>query len=71
MKVDDGLDDDVLLVGYPKNVVGNVVQDIMVETDRDISKHVIIYSGYARYESKLIAPKSFAKISVTSATTAG
>ena len=71
VKVEDGLADDVLLVGYPKNVVGNVVQDIMVETDRDISKHVIIYSGYARYESKLIAPKSFAKISVTSATTAG
>ena len=71
VKVDDGLADDVLLIGYPKNVVGNVVQDVMVETDRDISKHVIIYSGYARYESKLIAPKSFAKLSVTSATTAG
>ena len=70
VKVDDGLADDVLLIGYPQNVVGNVVQDVMVETDRDISKHVIIYSGYARYESKLIAPKSFAKISVTSATTA-
>ena len=71
VKVEDGLADDVLLVGYPKNVVGNVVQDVMVETDRDISKHVIIYSGYARYESKLVAPKSFAKITVTSATTAG
>jgi HK97 family phage major capsid protein len=71
VKVDDGLADDVLLIGYPKNVVGNVVQDVMVENDRDISKHVIIYSGYARYESKLIAPKSFAKITVTSATTAG
>ena len=71
VKVEDGLADDVLLIGYPKNVVGNVVQDIMVETDRDISKHVIIYSGYARYESKLIAPKSFSKLSVTSATTAG
>ena len=71
VKVEDGLADDVLLVGYPKNVVGNVVQDVMIETDRDISKHVIIYSGYARYESKLIAPKSFAKISVTSATQAG
>ena len=71
VKVEDGLADDVLLIGYPKNVVGNVVQDVMVETDRDISKHVIIYSGYARYESKLIAPKSFAKITVTSATTAG
>lgn len=71
VKVEDGLAEDVLLIGYPNNVVGNVVQDIMVETDRDISKHVIIYSGYARYESKLIAPKSFAKLSVTSATTAG
>ena len=71
VKVEDGLADDVLLIGYPRNVVGNVVQDIMVETDRDISKHVIIYSGYARYESKLIAPKSFAKINVTSATEAG
>jgi len=71
VKEDDGLTDDVLLIGYSKNVVGNVVQDVMVETDRDISKHVIIYSGYARYESKLIAPKSFAKITVTSATTAG
>lgn len=71
VKVEDGLADDVLLIGYPKNVVGNVVQDVMIETDRDISKHVIIYSGYARYESKLVAPKSFAKISVTSATQAG
>ena len=71
MKVEDGLTDDVLLIGYPKNVVGNVVQDVMIETDRDISNHVIIYSGYARYESKLVAPKSFAKITVTSATTAG
>ena len=71
VKVEDGLTDDVLLIGYPKNVVGNVVQDVMIETDRDISNHVIIYSGYARYESKLVAPKSFAKITVTSATTAG
>lgn len=68
VKVEDALSDDIILVGYPKNVVGNVVQDVMVETDRDISKHVIIYSGYARYESALAAPKSFAKITVTSAT---
>ena len=67
VKVEDALTDNVILVGYPKNVVGNVVQDVMVETDRDISKHVIVYSGYARYESKLAAPKSFAKIAVTSA----
>lgn len=71
VKTEDGLSDDVILVGYPQNVVGNVVQDVMVESNRDIEKHVIVYSGYARYESKLIAPKSFAKITVTTATTAG
>lgn len=71
VKQEDALSNNVLLVGYPKNVVGNVVQDVMVETARDIEKHVIIYSGYARYESKLVAPKSFTKITVTSDTEAG
>lgn len=71
VKVEDALNDDVILIGYPKNVIGNVVQDVMVEMDRDIEKHVVVYSGYARYESKLVAPKAFAKITVTTATTAG
>ena len=65
VKVEDAVSDDVMLIGYPKNVVGNTVQDIMIDTDRDISKHVYIYSGYARFESKLIAPKSFATLTVT------
>lgn len=65
VKVEDAVSDDVMLIGYPKNVVGNTVQDIMIETDRDISKHVYIYSGYARFESKLVAPKSFATLTVT------
>ena len=71
VKEEASLSADTVLVGYPKTVVGNVVQDVMVETDRDISKHVIIYSGHARYESKLLAPKAFAKITVTTATEAG
>lgn len=64
VKVEDGISGNVLLIGYPKNVVGNMVQDIMIESDRDIKKHVITHSGYARFQCKLVAAKSFAKLTV-------
>ena len=65
VKVEDGISGDVLLIGYPKQVVGNMIQDIMVESDKDIKKHVITYAGYARFECKLIAPAAFAKLTVS------
>ena len=64
IKHEDALSDDVLLIGYPKQVVGNIIQDIMIETDRDIKKHVITYAGYARAEFKLAAAKAFATLTV-------
>lgn len=64
VKVEDSVADGVLLIGYPKDVVGNMVQDVMIESDKDIKKHVITYSGYARFECKLVAPKGFAKLTV-------
>ena len=64
VKREDGVANDKILIGYPKTVVGNIIQDIMVETDRDIKKHVITHSGYARYDAKLIQPASFAKLTV-------
>ena len=64
VKVEDSVTDGVLLIGYPKNVVGNMVQDVMIESDKDIKKHVITYSGYARFECKLVAPNGFAKLTV-------
>ena len=36
----------------------------MIESDRDIKKHVITHSGYTRYDAKLIQPASFAKLTV-------
>ena len=42
-----------------------MVQDIMVESDKDIKKHVITYSGYARFQCALLAPKAAAKLDVT------
>ncbi len=64
VKVEDAAAANVLWIGFPKNVVGNMIQDIMIESDKDIKKHVVIHSGYARFECKLIAGKSFVKLTV-------
>lgn len=67
IKIEDAVADNVILIGDPKNVVYNMVQDIMIESDRDIKKHVTIYSGYARGQGALVVPKSFAQLTVTTA----
>ncbi len=68
VKVEEAVDANKLLIGYPQQVVGNMVQDIMVEADKDIKKHVITYAGYARFECKLMAPKAFALLTVDQGT---
>ena len=65
IKIEDAVADNKILIGDPKNVVYNMVQDIMIESDKDIKKHVTTYSGYARGEGALISPKSFAELTVT------
>ena len=65
VKVEDAITDDLIWLGDPKQVVGNMVQDIMVESDKDIKKHVNIFSGYARFQCSLLAPKAFTKLDVT------
>lgn len=64
-KIEEALADEVILIGDPKKVVGNMIQDIMIESDKDIKRHVDIFSGYARFECALVAPKAFAKLTVT------
>ena len=65
VKAEDAVTADTILIGDPKQVVGNMVQDIMVESDKDIKKHVNIFSGYARFQCALLAPKAFATLDVT------
>ena len=65
VRLESAVADGKLLVGDPKKVIGNVVQDITLETDKDIKRHVYIYSGYARYESALIDKESFAELTAT------
>lgn len=65
VRLESAVADGKLLVGDPKKVIGNVVQDITLETDKDIKRHVYVYSGYARYESALIDKESFAELTAT------
>lgn len=65
IKIEDAVADDKLLIGAPSKVTCNMVQDIMIETDRDISNHVNIMSGYARGESALIDDVAFAEITIS------
>lgn len=65
IKVEDAVADNVMLIGDPKKVVYNMVQDIMIESDRDIKKHVTTYSGYARGQGALIDGAAFAQLTVT------
>lgn len=67
IKVEDAVANNVLLIGDPSKVVYNMVQDIMIESDRDIKKHVTTYSGYARGQGALIDGAAFAQLTVTTA----
>ena len=66
IKLEEAVEDGKILVGDPKRVVGNVIQDIMVETARDIKTHTVVYSAYARMQSSLIDTESFAELTVKS-----
>ena len=67
IKGEDAVADDVLLIGDGSKVVYNMVQDIMIENDRDIKKHVVTYSGYARGSGALIDPLAFAQMTIKAA----
>ena len=67
VRVEDAVADGVLLIGDASKVVFNMVQDVMIETDRDIKKHVITHSGYARGQGALVANKAFAQLTVKTA----
>lgn len=66
IRVEDAVADKVLLIGDSSKVVYNMVQDIMIESDRDIKKHVTTYSGYARGNGALIDDKAFVQLTVKS-----
>ena len=64
VKVEDAIADNIFWIGCPKAVKGNMVNDIIIENDKNIKTHVHTYSGYCDFECGLIAPKAFAKLTV-------
>lgn len=64
IKTEDAVADGTILVGDGKKFVFNMIQDIMVESAKDIKKHVVTHSGYARGEGALIDSKAFAQLTL-------
>lgn len=54
IKIEDAIPDGTMIIGDASKVTRNVVQDIMIETDRDIKKHMTTYSAYEREESVVV-----------------
>ena len=64
VKIEESVADNDIMVGDPQKVVCNMVQDILIEQDKDIKTHTNIYAGYARAESALLNDTSFAIMAV-------
>lgn len=64
VKFDDSVAANRLYIGDATKIPYNVVQDIMVEQDRNIKTHVVTYSGYARMQGALIVPTAFSRLTV-------
>lgn len=64
VKFDDSVAANRLYIGDATKIPYNVVQDIMVEQDRNIKTHVVTYSGYARMQGALVIPTAFARLTV-------
>ncbi len=67
VKIEDGLDDGVIYFGDPQKYVENVLQPIMIESEKDVKTHENIYSGYMREEGTLTDKKAFVQFTVTTA----
>ena len=65
IKFEDALGDEELLIGDPKKYLQNVVAPIVIENDKDLDKHQVVYSGYTCQEGTLTDDKAFALVSAT------
>ena len=58
IKFEDALADGEIIIGDPTAIIRNVVQGLLIETDRDIKTHKIVTSCYDREESGVIDPEA-------------
>lgn len=64
IKVEDSVPENVILVGDPKQIAGNLSKDIFIEQDRDIARGVNQYAGRAQFGCVLVNPNGFAQLTV-------
>ena len=62
IKFEDALGDDELLIGDPAKYLQNVVAPIVIESDKDLSTHTVVYSGYTCQDGVLTDDKAFALV---------
>lgn len=63
IKFEDAVGDTELLIGDPKKYLQNVVASVIIETDKDLDTHQVVYSGYTCQEGVLTDDKAFALVS--------
>ena len=63
IKFEDAVGDTELLIGDPKKYLQNVVAPVVIESDKDLDKHQVVYSGYTCQEGVLTDDKTFALVS--------
>jgi HK97 family phage major capsid protein len=63
IKFEDAIGDNELLIGDPKKYLQNVVAPVIIETDKDLTNHTVVYSGYTCQEGTLTDDKAFALVS--------
>ena len=63
IKFEDTLGDDELLIGDASKYLQNVVAPVIIESDKNLSNHTVVYSGYTCQEGTLTDDKAFALVS--------
>jgi HK97 family phage major capsid protein len=63
IKYEDAVGDTELLIGDPKKYLQNVVAPVIIESDKDIDNHTVVYSGYTCQEGTLTDDKAFSIVS--------
>ena len=62
IKFEDAVGANELLIGDPKKFVQNKVVDILIERDKDLDNHKVVFSGYTCQEGTLTDDKAFALV---------
>lgn len=63
VKIEDALADFEILIGDPAAIVRNVVQPLLIETDKQIKNHTVLFSAYDREETGVLDPAALLSVS--------